>query len=124
MQTRRTFLGASCFAAALGAQSAAPQPNVIFILADDMGWGDLSHYGNPRAKTPTIDRLAAQGTLFTQFYVNGSAYSPTCSAFLAGMYPARNPVMFLSSRLEKELVLRAPDGGRDTGMESKLGCHL
>jgi N-acetylgalactosamine-6-sulfatase len=90
MQTRRTFLGSAGITAALRAQPAAPRPNVIFILADDMGWGDLSCYGNPRAKTPHIDRLAAQGTLFTQFYVNGSVCSPTRSAFLTGMYPARN----------------------------------
>jgi N-acetylgalactosamine-6-sulfatase len=65
---------------------------VIFILADDLGWGDLSCYGNPRMKTPHLDRLASQGMLFTQFYVNGSVCSPTRSAFLTGMYPARNRI--------------------------------
>src|SRR5687768_2594993 len=45
------------------------KPNILFILADDLGWGDLSCYGNPFLKTPNLDRLAAQGTLFTHFYV-------------------------------------------------------
>ncbi|MFN7647478.1 MAG: sulfatase [Acidobacteriota bacterium] len=88
MLTRRTFLSLAA-QAAMPAQ-AASRPNVLFILADDMGWGDLSCYGNPRMKTPNMDRLASQGTLFTQFYVNGSVCSPSRSAFLTGMFPARN----------------------------------
>lgn len=86
--TRRSFLGSALSAPALA--QTAPRPNILFILADDMGWGDLSCYGNPRMKTPNLDRLAAGGTLFTQFYVNGSVCSPTRSAFLTGMFPARN----------------------------------
>ena len=85
MLTRRKLFTSVAAAAAAGAP-----PNVIFILADDMGWGDLSCYGNPRMKTPNLDRLASQGTLFTQFYVNGSVCSPTRSAFMTGMFPARN----------------------------------
>lgn len=72
-------------------QKAAP-PNVIFILADDLGWGDLSCYGNPFFKTPNLDRLAAQGTLFTQFYVNGSVCSPSRCAFFTSQYPARQRI--------------------------------
>ena len=87
---RRTFLRLGASAPVL-AQGQA-RPNVIFILADDMGWGDLSCYGNPGMKTPNLDRLAAEGTLFTQFYVNGSVCSPTRSAFLTGMFPGRNRI--------------------------------
>jgi len=72
-------------------QSAA-KPNVIFILADDLGWGDLSVYGHERLKTPNLDRLASQGTLFTNFYVNGSVCSPSRSAFFTGQYPARHRI--------------------------------
>jgi N-acetylgalactosamine-6-sulfatase len=86
--TRRSLLAAA--PAFLRAQASAEKPNIVFILADDMGWGDLSCYGNPRMKTPNLDRLAAEGTLFTQFYVNGSVRSPTRSAFMTGMFPARN----------------------------------
>lgn len=86
---RRTFLRSAAAPAFLRAQS-AQRPNIVFILADDMGWGDLSCYGNPHVATPHLDRLAAQGTLFTQFYVNGSVCSPTRSAFMTGIFPARN----------------------------------
>src|SRR5437868_4144436 len=48
-----------------GAES--KRPNFIFILADDLGWSDLGCYGHPQLKTPNLDRLAKQGTLFTQF---------------------------------------------------------
>ena len=76
---------------ALAASQPSP-PNIIFILADDLGWGDLSCYGNTFLRTPNLDRLAAGGTLFTQFYVNGSVCSPSRSAFFTSMYPARNRI--------------------------------
>lgn len=65
------------------------KPNVVFILADDLGWGDLSCYGSPVA-TPNIDRLASQGMLFTNFYVAGSVSSPSRTGLITGCYPARN----------------------------------
>jgi arylsulfatase A-like enzyme len=68
------------------------RPNIIFILADDLGWGDLSCYGNRSFKTPHLDQLAAQGTLFTQFYVNGSVCSPSRCAFFTSRYPARERI--------------------------------
>ncbi len=55
----------------------AARPNVVFILADDLGWGDLGCYGNRHIRTPNLDRLARQGTLFTHFYVTGSVCSPS-----------------------------------------------
>jgi N-acetylgalactosamine-6-sulfatase len=79
----------------MGFEGPAPtpsKPNVIFILADDLGWGDLGCYGNPHIKTPHLDRLAKQGTLFTQFYVNASVCSPSRTAFMTGQYPARHRV--------------------------------
>jgi len=65
------------------------RPNIVFILADDMGYGDLGCYGHPLAKTPNIDRLAKQGARFTQHYANGSECSPTRTAFLTGQYQQR-----------------------------------
>jgi arylsulfatase A-like enzyme len=67
----------------------ATRPNVILILADDLGWGDLHCYGNTQAKTPHLDRMARQGTLFTQFYVNASVCSPSRVAFMTGQFPGR-----------------------------------
>src|SRR5262245_39650938 len=74
------------------ADTAAKRPNFIFILADDLGWSDLGCYGHPQLKTPNIDRLAREGTLFTQFYVNGSVCSPSRCAFMTGQFPARHKI--------------------------------
>lgn len=74
--------------AAESAPSQAPPLNVVFILADDLGWDDLSCYGNRRFRTPNLDRLAAEGTLFTHYYQAGSVCSPTRAALMTGKYPA------------------------------------
>ena len=68
------------------------RPNVIFILADDLGWGDLSCYGNTGLRTPNIDRLASQGSLFTSFYTAGPVCSPSRAGFFTGLYPARHRI--------------------------------
>jgi N-acetylgalactosamine-6-sulfatase len=71
---------------------AAEKPNIIFILADDLGWGDLGCYGHPLTRTPNLDQMAREGTLFTQFYVCGSVCSPSRCAFFTGQYPARHKI--------------------------------
>jgi len=68
--------------------AAAERPNILFILADDMGWGDASCYGNAQFKTPNIDRLAAQGVRFEQAYQAASVCSPSRAALLSGRFPA------------------------------------
>ena len=68
---------------------AARRPNFVFVLIDDMGWGDFSCFGNQEAKTPNIDRLAAEGLRFSQFYVNSPICSPSRCAFVTGQYPQR-----------------------------------
>ncbi|HSU50864.1 MAG TPA: sulfatase-like hydrolase/transferase, partial [Segetibacter sp.] len=65
------------------------KPNVVIIFIDDMGYGDLSCYGNKQIKTANIDRLAQQGTRFTQFYASSPVCSPSRVAMLTGQYPAR-----------------------------------
>ena len=77
------------FSVALLSSLPAAQPNIVFILADDMGYGDLGCYGHPTAKTPVIDRLAREGVRFTQHYANGPECSPTRTAFLTGRYQQR-----------------------------------
>src|SRR2546423_13882809 len=64
-------------------------PNILFVLIDDMGYRDLSCFGGTRAKTPNIDRLAAEGIRFTQFYVSAPICSPSRVALLTGQYPNR-----------------------------------
>ncbi|MGH9958177.1 MAG: sulfatase-like hydrolase/transferase, partial [Pyrinomonadaceae bacterium] len=68
------------------------RPNVIFILADDLGWGDLSCYGRPDYRTPNLDRLALEGTRFTNAYSASCVCTPTRCAFHTGRYPARLPI--------------------------------
>lgn len=75
--------------ALLSAETAAVRPNIVFILADDLGYGDLGCYGNKEVRTPNIDRLAAQGVRFLQFYSNGPECTPTRAAFLTGRYQQR-----------------------------------
>jgi arylsulfatase A-like enzyme len=93
--TRREFIAGAVAAAAV-VETAAQQPDqkesrpsIVFILADDMGWGDLSCYGRPDYKTPNLDRLASQGIRFTNAYSAAPVCTPTRVAFLTGRYPAR-----------------------------------
>jgi arylsulfatase A-like enzyme len=93
--TRREFVASSLAASALaGARSAgaAARPNVLFILADDLGWGDLSCYGRPDYRTPHLDRLAREGTRLVQAYSASPVCTPTRCAFVTGRYPARTAV--------------------------------
>ena len=64
-------------------------PNIIIIMADDLGYGDLSIYGNKRIQTPNIDMLGNDGLLFTDFHSNGTVCSPTRAALLTGKYQQR-----------------------------------
>ncbi len=67
----------------------ATRPNIVFILADDLGWSDLTSYGSSFHETPHLDRLAAQGVRFTQAYAASNVCSPTRASILTGRYPAR-----------------------------------
>lgn len=67
----------------------ARQPNVILIFVDDMGYGDLGCYGSNKNRTPHIDKMAAEGMKFTDFYVACSVCSPSRAALLTGCYPRR-----------------------------------
>ena len=82
----------SSAAAGEAAQKAGPKPrrpNVILVVVDDLGYADLSSYGNRRVRTENIDRLAAEGIRFSQFYVNSPICSPSRVALTTGQYPAR-----------------------------------
>ena len=67
------------------------RPNVLFILADDLGWADLSAYGAPHIRTPHLDRLAAQGVRFTNGYAGSATCSPTRFSLYTGRFPGRTP---------------------------------
>ena len=65
------------------------KPNILFIFADDWGWGDLSCHGHPYVKTPNIDRIAKEGTDFHRFSVASGVCSPSRTAVMTGHFPAR-----------------------------------
>ncbi|NLS95336.1 MAG: sulfatase-like hydrolase/transferase [Planctomycetaceae bacterium] len=65
------------------------QPNIIFLLTDDQGWGDAAAWGHPYYKTPNLDRLTQESRRFGQFYVANPVCSPSRTAFMTGCYPAR-----------------------------------
>ena len=64
------------------------RPNIIFILADDLGFGDLACYGHPYARTPNLDKLAREGTSFRKFYVTGVTCCPSRTGFMTSRHPA------------------------------------
>lgn len=74
------------------AAAQSPQPNIIYIMTDDMGYGDLGCYGQQRYTTPNLDKLAAQGMKFTNAYAAGPLCTPTRTAVVTGRYPAKTPV--------------------------------
>ena len=89
--TRRRALAATAAAplALMSAQTPNPPPNIVFIMADDLGYADLSCYGRPDFSTPNIDTLAADGMKFLQAYANSSVCSATRTALITGRYQYR-----------------------------------
>jgi arylsulfatase len=100
--TRRGFLK-SAAGAAMAARLRAQQrpPNIVMILADDLGYGDLGCYGSP-IPTPNLDRMASEGARFTQFYSASPVCSPSRASLMTGRYP---------TRVEVPVVLGPGDGG-------------
>jgi arylsulfatase A-like enzyme len=85
------------------AQAAPARPNIVMVFIDDLGWGDFSCFGNKEAQTPNVDRLAAEGIRFEQFYVNSPICSPSRCALTTGQYPQRWRITsFLNNRADNE----------------------
>jgi hypothetical protein len=95
--SRRQFLAAAGSAVAWGQTR---RPNIVVILADDQGWGDLSVHGNTNLSTPNIDSLARDGALFDRFYVC-PVCAPTRAEFMTGRYHARGGVRGVSTGEER-----------------------
>ncbi|MHC4627475.1 MAG: sulfatase-like hydrolase/transferase, partial [Planctomycetota bacterium] len=72
------------------AQAVARRPNIVFIFADDWGYGDLGIHGSTFCKPPHIDRMATEGIDFQQFTVNNPVCSPSRTAVMTGQFPARH----------------------------------
>ncbi len=102
---RREFLKAGIGIAAMGALKMSPmemkakgnKPNVIFILADDIGWGDLQCYGNPYVETPNLNELASKGMLFTDYYSPSALCAPARAGIMTGRYNHRTGAIDVSS---------------------------
>ena len=93
---RRQFLLASVATASLAAcatpslgQTPGRKPNVVLILCDDLGYGDLGVFGNGMIRTPNIDRLAAEGARLTTFYASANVCTPSRAGLMTGRYPIR-----------------------------------
>lgn len=113
--TRRTILGGAAAlglagaiaspARLLGQAARGRKPNILFIMADDLGYADVSCYGRRDYMTPAVDRLAAEGMRFTHAYANSAVCSATRTGLITGRYQNRLPI-----------GLEEPLGGRDVGL--------
>jgi len=133
---RSLSLGAAAAALPTGlrAQTAQKSPNIIYILADDLGYGDLSCYGQKKFTTPNIDRLASEGMRFNQHYTGSAVCAPSRCCLMTGLHTGHAPV-----RGNKEfagggqlpltpdprtLPLRLKEAGYATGMFGKWGLGI
>ena len=78
--------------AAINCDTNKQRPNIVILLTDDQGYGDMRCYGNEKLQTPHLDQLAAEGTRFTNFYAGAAASTPSRAALLTGRYAERTGV--------------------------------
>ena len=99
METMKTMLYPLALAFgmhSLGVNAKEKQPNIVFIMADDLGWTDISIMGSDYYETPNIDRLASQGMLFTNAYAAAANSAPSRACLMTGMYTPRHGVFTVS----------------------------
>ncbi len=123
MESIKSIIGITAISLAFNQQAVAQKPNVIFILADDLGWADLPAYGHNSVlahggwivrgelKMPNIERMAEEGTIFTQYYVNSGVSSPSRTGIMTGQFPGR---------LAIHDYLATPELNRERGMPDFL----
>src|SRR5680860_157312 len=108
------------------------KPNIIFILSDDLNWGDLGCYGQQKIKTPNIDRIAQEGMKFTQAYCGNSVCAPSRSALMQGLHPGHARVRGNAYRSYREslqpddftVAMLLKEAGYKTGLFGKWGLAL
>lgn len=122
--SRRRFLGGIA-ATRLAAQSTQRRPpNILLIVADDLGYGDLGCYGNTVTKTPHLDRMASEGVRFTDFVVSWPACTPSRSSILTGRYPQRNGLYDMIRNNEVNWKFQFDEASYAVSPEMTLGLDL
>jgi len=107
---QRVFGVILCALASAGAASEPARPNIVLIVADDLGWADTTPYGHTRLyQTPNVERLAKRGMMFRRAYSASPLCSPTRSAILTGLSPARTGITTPNCHLP-QVVLEATPG--------------
>src|SRR3954466_4635040 len=138
MHFRSLLLAGTFFAMATSispttALAADKKPSIIFILADDLGYGDLGCYGQKRIKTPNIDRMASEGMQFTQGYAGATVCAPSRCVLMTGLHNGHGRVRGLDPPYLKGLYLEdrdvtvaevLKDAGYSTGLIGKWGLGV
>ncbi|NQD71300.1 arylsulfatase [Sphingobacterium shayense] len=104
-------------------QAHSRKPNIVFILADDLGYGDLGVYGQTKIKTPNIDALAKSGIRFTNFYAGTSVCAPSRSALMTGQHTGHTPIRG-NKEIEPEGQAPLPDSAQTVAMLLKENGYV
>ncbi|WP_435315246.1 arylsulfatase [Cellulophaga fucicola] len=100
------------------------KPNILFIMADDLGYGDLGCYGQDIIKTPNIDKLASEGLLFTQHYAGATVCAPSRNSLITGQHMGHTTIKSMEKPIKEEDITVAEllkDAGYSTGVIGKWG---
>lgn len=116
--TRREWLGT------MAVQAVGRRPNIVLIVADDLGYGDLGCYGNREIRTPQLDRMAREGVRFTSFMVSWPACTPSRGSILTGRYPQRNGLYDMIRNNEVDSGYRFDEETYAVSPEMTLGLDL
>ena len=111
-------------ACALPCAAAPAKPNIVFILADDLGWKDLSHAGSTFYETPNIDSLASKGMVFSQAYAPSPLCSPTRAAIMTGLDPARIGLTFPFCHLPDVVLEKGHEKSTAPGWKALLANQM
>lgn len=122
MYLRRMLLIVLALSGSLVQLTTAPanqtQPNIVFFLVDDLGWGAMSAYGNTYHETPSFDRLCERGMRFTNAYSACTVCSPSRAAILTGRYPARLHLTdWIAGHKHPKAILKIPDWSREIDLQ-------
>lgn len=113
------FAGIGCFSCSEPAQlEDIRRPNIILIMADDLGWFDVGFNGNNKVKTPNIDLLASNGIIFDRFYAASAVCSPTRASLITGRNPLRTDIPYANEGRMKDEEITIPEILRKEGYSS------